>query len=104
MTELDPLAKRFRDSRAHLQGVAFRMLGTLSEAEDAVQEAWLRVNRADASGTERRQRRRATRASPTNSPAPSWSRSARYKAALARRGPRWSMVPWASSWRRAAGC
>lgn len=47
MTEHDPLAKRFQDSRPHLQGVAFRMLGTLSEAEDAVQEAWLRVSRAD---------------------------------------------------------
>ena len=38
----------FEDHRAHLRGVAYRMLGSLSEADDAVQEAWLRLNRADA--------------------------------------------------------
>ncbi|HEY1556067.1 MAG TPA: sigma-70 family RNA polymerase sigma factor [Kofleriaceae bacterium] len=37
---------RFEDHRAHLRGVAYRMLGSLSEAEDAVQEAWLRLERA----------------------------------------------------------
>jgi RNA polymerase sigma factor (sigma-70 family) len=37
----------FEDNRAHLRGVAYRMLGSLSEADDAVQEAWLRLNRAD---------------------------------------------------------
>ena len=38
MTERDVLARRFEENRAHLQGVAYRMLGSLSEAEDAVQE------------------------------------------------------------------
>jgi RNA polymerase sigma factor (sigma-70 family) len=37
----------FKEHRAHLCGVAYRMLGSLSEADDAVQEAWLRLNRAD---------------------------------------------------------
>jgi RNA polymerase sigma-70 factor (ECF subfamily) len=39
----------FEENRAHLRGVAYRMLGSLSEADDAVQEAWLRLNRADTS-------------------------------------------------------
>jgi RNA polymerase sigma-70 factor (ECF subfamily) len=43
----DWLAERFEDNRAHLRAVAFRMLGSLSEAEDAVQEAWLRLSRSD---------------------------------------------------------
>ena len=43
----DWLAGRFEDNRAHLRAVAFRMLGSLSEAEDAVQEAWLRLSRSD---------------------------------------------------------
>jgi RNA polymerase sigma factor (sigma-70 family) len=42
------LAERFDASRPHLQSVAYRMLGSLSEAEDAVQEAWIRLNRSDA--------------------------------------------------------
>src|SRR6266498_785543 len=46
------LAKQFEDHRAHLNGVAYRMLGSLSEAEDAVQEAWLRLSRSDASNVE----------------------------------------------------
>jgi len=37
----------FKDHRSHLRGVAYRMLGSLSEADDAVQEAWLRLNRSD---------------------------------------------------------
>jgi DNA-directed RNA polymerase specialized sigma24 family protein len=37
----------FEEHRAHLRSVAYRMLGSLSEAEDAVQEAWLRMDRAD---------------------------------------------------------
>src|SRR5579862_1059132 len=43
----DGLAERFESSRPHLTGVAYRMLGSLVDAEDAVQEAWLRVSRAD---------------------------------------------------------
>ena len=45
-------AEQFEASRAHLQAVAYRMLGSASDAEDAVQEAWLRVSRADATAVE----------------------------------------------------
>ena len=41
------LTERFEEDRPRLRGVAYRMLGSLSEAEDAVQEAWLRLNRTD---------------------------------------------------------
>ncbi|WP_336207096.1 RNA polymerase sigma factor SigJ [Nonomuraea sp. LPB2021202275-12-8] len=41
------LADRFEAHRSHLKAVAYRMLGSLSEADDAVQEAWLRLNRTD---------------------------------------------------------
>ena len=44
----DWLAERFEAHRAHLRAVAYRMLGSLSEADDAVQEAWLRLSRSDA--------------------------------------------------------
>src|SRR5262249_44441565 len=50
--EPDALAAPFEEHRDHLRGVAYRMLGSLSEAEDAVQEAWLRLHRAGASGVE----------------------------------------------------
>ena len=43
------LAEQFEDNRTRLRAVAYRMLGSLSEADDAVQEAWLRLSRADAS-------------------------------------------------------
>jgi RNA polymerase sigma-70 factor (ECF subfamily) len=46
--ELDPIAGRFEASRAHLRAVAYRMLGSRSDAEDAVQEAWLRLSRSDS--------------------------------------------------------
>jgi RNA polymerase sigma-70 factor (ECF subfamily) len=46
------LAERFEQNRRHLQAVGYRMLGSLSEADDAVQEAWLRLSRADTSGVE----------------------------------------------------
>ncbi|MER5933782.1 sigma-70 family RNA polymerase sigma factor [Streptomyces sp. NPDC002054] len=45
-------AARFEEHRAHLRSVAYRMLGSLSEAEDAVQEGWLRFDRTDTSGVE----------------------------------------------------
>jgi RNA polymerase sigma factor (sigma-70 family) len=46
------LAERFEENRAHLRRVAYRMLGSLDDAEDAVQEAWLRFSRSDNSGVE----------------------------------------------------
>jgi RNA polymerase sigma factor (sigma-70 family) len=46
------LAERFEQHRAHLRAVAYRMLGSAGEADDAVQEAWLRVSRADSSDVE----------------------------------------------------
>ena len=48
----DLLAGRFEEHRAHLKAVAYRMLGSHAEAEDAVQEAWLRVTRADTAGVD----------------------------------------------------
>ncbi|MFI8824026.1 RNA polymerase sigma factor SigJ [Streptomyces sp. NPDC053431] len=45
----DLLAARFEADRGHLRAVAYRMLGSLSEAEDAVQEAWIKLNRSDVS-------------------------------------------------------
>jgi RNA polymerase sigma-70 factor (ECF subfamily) len=48
MNERDGLATRFTEHRDHLQAIAYRMLGSLSEAEDAVQEAWLRLARTDS--------------------------------------------------------
>jgi RNA polymerase sigma factor (sigma-70 family) len=48
----DWLAEPFEANRTHLRAVAYRMLGSLSEADDAVQEAWLRLSRADPSGVE----------------------------------------------------
>jgi RNA polymerase sigma-70 factor (ECF subfamily) len=52
MDEKSFLAQQFEANRARLRGVAYRMLGSLSEAEDAVQEAWLRLGRADAAGVD----------------------------------------------------
>jgi RNA polymerase sigma-70 factor (ECF subfamily) len=49
MDDHDWLAGRFEENRAHLRAVAFRILGSLSEADDAVQEAWLRLSRSDTS-------------------------------------------------------
>src|SRR6201989_1171384 len=47
-TEREWLPVRFEEQRQHMRAVAYRMLGSLSEADDAVQEAWLRLSRADA--------------------------------------------------------
>ena len=52
MAEQDFLAERFEEHRTHLRAVAYRMLGSLSEADDAVQEAWLRLSRSDANAIE----------------------------------------------------
>jgi RNA polymerase sigma factor (sigma-70 family) len=52
MDQHDWLAERFEANRTHLRAVAYRMLGSLSDADDAVQEAWLRVTRADTSAVE----------------------------------------------------
>jgi RNA polymerase sigma-70 factor (ECF subfamily) len=52
MNERDWLAERFEERRTRLRAVAYRMLGSLSEADDAVQEAWLRLNRSDADAIE----------------------------------------------------
>ena len=52
MDERDWLAEGFEEHRTHLRAVAYRMLGSLSEADDAVQEAWLRLNRTDTNGVE----------------------------------------------------
>jgi RNA polymerase sigma-70 factor (ECF subfamily) len=52
MDENEWLADRFEDHRAHLRAVAYRMLGSLTEADDAVQDTWLRLSRSGAGGVE----------------------------------------------------
>ena len=52
MDDKDWLAERFEGHRTHLRAVAYRMLGSLTEADDAVQEAWLRLARTDTSDVE----------------------------------------------------
>ncbi len=52
MTRRDWLAEEFERNRAHLRAVAYRMLGSVAEADDAVQEAWLRLDRRDPGGTD----------------------------------------------------
>src|SRR5512133_3723499 len=52
MNENGWLAERFEEHRAHLRAVAYRMLGSLSEADDAVQDAWLRVSRSSTEEVE----------------------------------------------------
>ena len=52
MSEHDWLAERFEENRPHLRAVAYRMLGSSTEADDAVQEAWLRLSRAGTSGVD----------------------------------------------------
>jgi RNA polymerase sigma-70 factor (ECF subfamily) len=52
MDERESLAGRFEENRPRLRSVAYRMLGSISEAEDAVQDAWLRLDRSEASAIE----------------------------------------------------
>jgi RNA polymerase sigma factor (sigma-70 family) len=52
MNESDWLAERFESHRGHLRGVAYRMLGSVSEADDAIQESWIRLSRTDANEIE----------------------------------------------------
>jgi RNA polymerase sigma-70 factor, ECF subfamily len=52
MHQHDWLAEQFEENRVHLRGVAYRMLGSVTEADDAVQEAWLRISRSDANRVE----------------------------------------------------
>lgn len=52
MNETALLNEQFEANRSHLKSVAYRMLGSLSEADDAVQDAWIRVSRVDTSGVE----------------------------------------------------
>jgi RNA polymerase sigma factor (sigma-70 family) len=52
MVDVDSLVDPFEEHRSHLRAVAYRMLGSLSEADDVVQEAWLRLSRSDADGIE----------------------------------------------------
>ena len=52
MNDQEWLAERFQEQRPQLRAVAYRMLGSLSEADDALQEAWLRISRSDTSGVE----------------------------------------------------
>src|SRR4051812_23309153 len=52
MNQQDWLAEQFEDQRPHLRAVAYRMLGSFSEADDAVQDAWLRLSRADTTEVE----------------------------------------------------
>src|SRR5438477_1485251 len=52
MDQQEWLARQFEEQRPHLRAVAYRMLGSLSEADDAVQDAWLRLSRADTSGVQ----------------------------------------------------
>ena len=56
----ESLAEQFEEQRGRLRGVAYRMLGSLAEADDAVQEAWLRLSRSGGSGACGRGREMAT--------------------------------------------
>src|SRR5256885_598552 len=69
MDQQEWLARQFEEQRPHLRAVAYRMLGSPSEADDAVQDAWLRVSRADTSEVENlRALRRVRGAAPVPDP------------------------------------
>jgi DNA-directed RNA polymerase specialized sigma24 family protein len=78
MDQQEWLVQQFEEQRPHLRAVAYRMLGSLSEADDAVQEAWLRSTRADTKQVDNLgawlTTRSTRRCSPTRSVSPcSWS-------------------------------
>ena len=52
LNDSDWLAEQFEQHRPHLRAVAYRMLGSMTEAEDAVQEAWLRLSRSDTAAVD----------------------------------------------------
>src|SRR5947209_4828861 len=52
MDEGEWLAEKFEENRGHLRAVAYRMLGSLSEADDAIQQGWLRLSRSDTTEVE----------------------------------------------------
>src|SRR3977135_636812 len=52
MSTPERLAEQFEEHRPHVRAVAYRMLGSVSEADDAVQEAWIRLSRTDVSGVD----------------------------------------------------
>src|SRR4051794_30561209 len=52
MNEQDWLAERIAEHQNHLRAVAYKMLGSMSDADDAVQETWLRLSASDTSGVE----------------------------------------------------
>src|SRR5512144_751840 len=52
MPTAERVAEQFEAHRSHVRAVAYRMLGSVSEAEDAVQEAWLRLSRTDVTGVD----------------------------------------------------
>src|SRR5215216_1966992 len=52
MSTRERLAEQFEEHRAHLRAVAYRMLGSRNDAEDAVQEAWIRLSRSDSDAVE----------------------------------------------------
>ena len=52
MDDIQWVEERFEEHRARLRAVAYRMLGSVADAEDALQDAWVRVNRADTEGVD----------------------------------------------------
>ncbi len=86
MTEEEFLAERFEEHRLHLRKVAYRMLGSVAEADDAVQEAWLRLSRSDADEIENLRALADDRRRPREPERPALAHHPRR--GTARRGPR----------------